>query len=390
MSTEPDAGQPPVAPSARLPGPATSSFWSVVLSLAAVGLSLALLRDLSSLIAPTFLALNLLIVVYPLFRRLHAAGVPRGAAALAVAIAVLGVLAVFVWGMAYSITAMITQLSGYGDRFTAIYHQALRSLTRLGFSQDVLLARLKALDPSSMLSFATSVLANAQGSLSLLTVLVLSLLFMVMDIPAVHGRLDAASRTHPSFVAGLYDFAEGVRRYWVVTTVFGLIVAALDWGVLMVVGVPLPFVWALLSFITNYIPNLGFVIGVIPPALIAWFDKGWVSAVVVVVAYVVLNFVVQSLIQPKVAGEAVGLTATVTFLSLFLWTYIFGALGALIALPCSLLVKSLLIDTDPSLRWLDALIAARTPPASGSAGGGKLPGRASRRDDDTTHAVSEQ
>ncbi len=390
MSTEPDAGQPPVAPSARLPGPATSSFWSVVLSLAAVGLSLALLRDLSSLIAPTFLALNLLIVVYPLFRRLHAAGVPRGAAALAVAIAVLGVLAVFVWGMAYSITAMITQLSGYGDRFTAIYHQALQSLTRLGFSQDVLLARLKALDPSSMLSFATSVLANAQGSLSLLTVLVLSLLFMVMDIPAVHGRLDAASRTHPSFVAGLYDFAEGVRRYWVVTTVFGLIVAALDWGVLMVVGVPLPFVWALLSFITNYIPNLGFVIGVIPPALIAWFDKGWVSAVVVVVAYVVLNFVVQSLVQPKVAGEAVGLTATVTFLSLFLWTYIFGALGALIALPCSLLVKSLLIDTDPSLRWLDALIAARTPPASGSAGGGKLPGRASRRDDDTTHAVSEQ
>ncbi len=390
MSTEPDAGQPPVAPSDRLPGPATSSFWSVVLSLAAVGLSLALLRDLSSLIAPTFLALNLLIVVYPLFRRLHAAGVPRGAAALAVAIAVLGVLAVFVWGMAYSITAMITQLSGYGDRFTAIYHQALQSLTRLGFSQDVLLARLKALDPSSMLSFATSVLANAQGSLSLLTVLVLSLLFMVMDIPAVHGRLDAASRTHPSFVAGLYDFAEGVRRYWVVTTVFGLIVAALDWGVLMVVGVPLPFVWALLSFITNYIPNLGFVIGVIPPALIAWFDKGWVSAVVVVVAYVVLNFVVQSLVQPKVAGEAVGLTATVTFLSLFLWTYIFGALGALIALPCSLLVKSLLIDTDPSLRWLDALIAARTPPASGSAGGGKLPGRASRRDGDTTHAVSEQ
>ncbi|HEX2857918.1 MAG TPA: AI-2E family transporter [Propionibacteriaceae bacterium] len=390
MSTEPDAGQPPVAPSARLPGPATSSFWSVVLSLAAVGLSLALLRDLASLIAPTFLALNLLIVVYPLFRRLHAAGVPRGAAALAVAIAVLGVLAVFVWGMAYSITAMVTQLSGYGDRFTAIYHQALQSLTRLGFSQDVLLARLKALDPSSMLSFATSVLANAQGSLSLLTVLVLSLLFMVMDIPAVHGRLDAASRSHPSFVAGLYDFAEGVRRYWVVTTVFGLIVAALDWGVLMVIGVPLPFVWALLSFITNYIPNLGFVIGVIPPALIAWFDKGWVSAVVVVVAYVVLNFVVQSLIQPKVAGEAVGLTATVTFLSLFLWTYIFGALGALIALPCSLLVKSLLIDTDPSLRWLDALIAARTPPASGVAGGGTLAGRASGADSDTTNAVSEQ
>ncbi len=361
MTTPPDAGRPPVAPSPRLPGPASSTFWSVALSLAAVSLSFTLLRDLASLIAPTFLALNLVIVVYPLFRKLHAAGVPRGAAAGAVALVVLGVLAVFVWGMAYSITAMVAQLSGYGDRFTAIYHHILDSLTRLGFTEDVLLGRLKSLDPSSMVSFATSVLSNAQGSLSLLTVLVLSLLFLVMDIPAVHGRLAAASESHPAFVAGLYDFADGVRRYWVVTTVFGLIVAALDWGVLVVVGVPLPFVWALLSFITNYIPNLGFVVGVIPPALIAWFDKGWVSAVVVVVAYIVLNFVVQSLIQPKVAGEAVGLTATVTFLSLFLWTYIFGALGALIALPCSLLVKSLLIDTDPSMRWLDSLIAARTP-----------------------------
>ncbi len=157
---------------------------------------------------------------------------------------------------------------------------------------------------------------------------------------------------------------------------FGLIVAALDWGVLVVIGVPLPFVWALLSFLTNYIPNVGFVIGVIPPALIAMFDKGWVSAVVVIVAYIVLNFVVQSIIQPKIAGDAVGLTATVSFLSLFLWTYVFGALGALIAFPCSLLVKSLLIDTDPSLRWLDALIASRVPDTGGSWSG---LGRARRR-----------
>ena len=359
MTTQPEAGPPTTGH--PLPTPSASSFWSVVLALAAVGLAFSLFRELASLIAPTFLALNLLIVVYPLFRKLVAVQVPRGLAAFAVILVVLGVLAVFVWGMAYSITAMVTQLTGYGDQFTAIYHQVVRLLTRLGFSQDALMSRLSSLGPTSMLSFVTSVLANAQGWLSLLTVLILSLLFMVMDIPSMHGRLAAARQSHPSFVGGLYDFAEGVRRYWVVTTVFGLIVAALDWGALVIIGVPLPFVWALLSFLTNYVPNIGFIIGLLPPALIAWFDQGWVSAVVVVVAYSVLNFVVQSVIQPKVAGEAVGLTATATFLSLFLWTYVFGALGALIALPCSLLAKSLLIDTDPSMRWLDALIAARTP-----------------------------
>jgi len=389
MAAEPDAG-PGRVPAARGAAPAGTTFWMVVLSLAAVGLSFGLLRDLASLIAPAFLALNLLIVVYPVFRRLVGVGVPRGLAAVAVVLVVLGVLAVFVWGMAYSITAMITQLTGYGDQFTAIYHQALQSLSRLGFSQDALMSRLSSLGPSSMLSFATSVLANAQGWLSLLTVLVLSLLFMVMDIPSMHGRLAVARESHSSFVGGLYDFAEGVRRYWVVTTVFGLIVAALDWGALVVIGVPLPFVWALLSFLTNYIPNIGFVVGVIPPALIAWFDQGWVSAVVVVAAYSVLNFVVQSVVQPKVAGEAVGLTATATFLSLFLWTYVFGALGALIALPCSLLVKSLLIDTDPSMRWLDALIAARTPPSRRPAAGDGTDDEGPSEAPTATNADSEQ
>ncbi len=345
-----------------------STFLQVAITLAATGLSLALLRDLASIIAPTFLSLNLVIVIYPLYRRLDRLGVPRGVSAVVALVIVLGVLVAFVWGITYAITAMVTQLSSYSDQFVNLYHQALGSLTRLGFTEDMLLGRLKSLDPNGLLSVATSLLANAQGWLSLLTMLLLSMLFIVMDSPAAHGRLAAAHRSHPAFVDGLYDFAEGVRRYWVVTTVFGLIVAALDWGVLLVIGVPLPFVWALLSFLTNYIPNVGFVIGVIPPALIAMFDKGWVSAVIVIIAYIVLNFVVQSVVQPKIAGDAVGLTATVSFLSLFLWTYVFGALGALIALPCSLLVKSLLIDTDPSLRWLDALIASRVPPPGGSGG----------------------
>jgi AI-2 transport protein TqsA len=79
--------------------------------------------------------------------------------------------------------------------------------------------------------------------------------------------------------------------------------------------------------------------------------------VLVVVAYSVINLVIQSLIQPKFVGDAVGLSITVTFLSLVFWTFVIGPLGALLAVPLSLFAKALLVDADPDSRWLDPLIA---------------------------------
>ena len=114
-------------------------------------------------------------------------------------------------------------------------------------------------------------------------------------------------------------------------------------------GVPGAFVWAVLAFVTNFIPNIGFVIGVIPPALIALLDGGPGLMIAVIVIYSVINFLIQSVIQPRVVGDAVGLTALFTFMSLVFWTWVIGPLGALLAVPLTLLARALLIEANPRL-----------------------------------------
>ncbi|HSN12073.1 MAG TPA: AI-2E family transporter [Propionibacteriaceae bacterium] len=121
---------------------------------------------------------------------------------------------------------------------------------------------------------------------------------------------------------------------------------------------PLAVVWAVLAFVTNYIPNIGFILGLVPAAVMGLLAKGPWGAVFVIVLYAVLNFVIQGVIQPKVAGEAVGVTSTVSFLSLLVWAVVLGPLGALLALPATLFVKALVVDADPRARWLNALIAS--------------------------------
>jgi AI-2 transport protein TqsA len=72
------------------------------------------------------------------------------------------------------------------------------------------------------------------------------------------------------------------------------------------------------------------VLGLLPPALL---QGGVWQAVLVIVAYSVINVMIQSLLQPKFVGDAVGLSVTPTFLPRVFWTFVIGPLGALLAVP---------------------------------------------------------
>jgi predicted PurR-regulated permease PerM len=166
--------------------------------------------------------------------------------------------------------------------------------------------------------------------------------------------LVAAERPHLPVAFSL--FAHGTRSYLLVSTVFGAVVAVGDTIALALLAVPAAPLWGLLAFITNYVPNIGFVLGVVPPALLGLLAGGWGELIAIVAVYSLLNFVVQTLIQPRFVGDSVGLSMTVTFIALLFWGWVLGALGALLAIPLTLLVKALLVDVDPRGHWLDALL----------------------------------
>ena len=121
-------------------------------------------------------------------------------------------------------------------------------------------------------------------------------------------------------------------------------------------GIPAAGLWALLAFVTNYIPNIGFIIGLIPPALLGLLTGGPSLMITVIVVYCVLNFIIQSVLQPKFVGDAVGLTTTMSFLSLIVWAFLLGPLGAILAIPASLLVKAIMVDVDPEAKWLQLFL----------------------------------
>nr|WP_272902158.1 AI-2E family transporter [Brevibacterium daeguense] len=335
------------------------------MGIAGLAYTLHFFQGLQDIIAPVFLAINLVIVAYPLQGWLVAHRTPRFIAAMVTVVVVLIVIVAFFGLTAWSIAELIMVIPDYVDELTRTYTDILAWLSTVGVTSGVIEEQLASFDVGTIFSTLAPVLSNASLVVSLLVTVVMAVFFVAVDSMSFPRRLDLTSRVRPRFATAMHTFAQGVRRYWVVATIFGLIVAVLDIAALWIIGVPMALVWGVLAFLTNYIPNVGFLIGLIPPAIMALIDSGWWDAFWVVAAYSVLNFIIQSIIQPKFTGESVGVTPFMSFLSLLFWYWVLGWMGALLALPATLLLKALLVDADPKARWINNLIASDLSTGSG-------------------------
>ena len=65
---------------------------------------------------------------------------------------------------------------------------------------------------------------------------------------------------------------------------------------------------------------------------------------------------VQSVVQPRVVGNAVALSQSITFFSVLFWAIVLGPTGAILAIPLTLLVRVMLIDTNPRMPWVRPLL----------------------------------
>jgi predicted PurR-regulated permease PerM len=334
----------------------------VLLGMTGLLVSVLALQQFASILAPVLLALVLVIGVHPLTGILRRRGVPMWLAVTITLVAVLALILGLAAALALSVGRLATILPTYQDRFDQLVDDLRNGLATLGVGRDQIRAVLDQISFGSIASVLGGVLAGLASTFSNLLFLLFVVAFMALDAVGFSGRLSRARRQRAEVVGALDTFVHGTRSYLLVSTVFGLIVAAIDTGFLWLVGVPLPLLWGLLAFITNYIPNVGFIVGLVPPALLALLEGGPRLMAVVVVAYSVINFVIQSIIQPKFVSDAVDLSLTLTFLSLVFWSFVIGPLGAVLAIPLTLLAKALLLDVDPSTRWIAGLLVGGSPP----------------------------
>ena len=307
-------------------------------------------------VAPVFLAMTLVLTVRPLVLWLNGRRVPKMLSALIGMFVVFLALLAILSAVAVALVQFVAAMPAYADRFNALYSQAAAQLMAWGVSQETITQWVTTFDYTRLLGYLTGVMGQVGFWATFLGSLFLFVAFVSVDLTDTSEGAAKLARVRPNLAAALLDFSWRVRKYWIVNTIFGLCVAVINMGILTWLQIPLVVTWGILAFVTAYIPNVGFIIGMVPPALMALLARDFQTMVIMVAAYVVVNFIASMVIQPKVTGDAVGLNITTTFISLVFWSIIIGPLGAILAVPLTLFCKGIFFDADPKTRWLSVFL----------------------------------
>jgi predicted PurR-regulated permease PerM len=329
---------------------------TIVLGLAGGVVMVAGMRAIPDIIGPIFMALVLTITVNPIRYWLIRHGASRGLASLAVFLTVLAIVVGLFAAAVVGIVQLAALLPQYSDQIQQQLDGISSWLEGMGISQTDIQETFSGVDAGQIAAFAQGLLTSISGIFNFLLFMIVVLIFLAVDATVFDQRTARFRPGREPVLGALGVFARGTRKYFGVATVFGGIVAVIDGAALLILGIPAAGLWALLAFVTNYIPNVGFIIGLIPPAILALLVDGPGLAMTVIVVYCVVNFIIQSVLQPKFVGDAVGLTTTVSFLSLVVWAFILGPIGAILAIPASLLAKAILVDMDPAAQWLELFL----------------------------------
>lgn len=251
-------------------------------------------------------------------------------------------------------TVLLTTLS-YAD-------QSQRAIAELFgvMGEDVesaVLATMRSVDIPAYLR----TIAGQAGSLLAATVLVILFvgflfaerIWFPLKLEALAG--DPAQAARVQRIIG--TIIHRVNRYLLVKTAVSAVTGILVWGLAIVAGLDLAVALGVLTFLLNYIPNVGSIVATILVALVAYVQLGDLGAALVIFGGVgVIQFVNGNIIDPMLMGRALQLSSFGIIISLAFWSAVWGVPGMFLSVP--IMVGIMIICAEiPQLRTIAILLS---------------------------------
>lgn len=331
-----------------------------------------LLRAAAVVVIPLATAFFIAIAIYPVQVHLHARFPRRRWLALALTMALLlAVTAGAMWAVAESVDEAVEAAPRYAGRVQELWGSVKQTMSAYGVPlPDNVLA-----SPDVQQRLGTLTASAVRLASEIVTGLVLVfflVLLMLLEAPVWDENTRRVLQDDRGRLAldTIGEIAEKVRGYLYVRTLLGLMSAGAAGLWLLILDVDLVLVWVVLTFALNYIPNLGSVLAVIPPSLMAAVQHGPMHALITIGGLTVFEQIIGNFIDPRMQGRRLQISPVVVLVALIFWTWMWGAVGALLAVPMTVTLLAAAAHV-PGLERLAALVAAErdhsgpSPPGAG-------------------------
>jgi AI-2 transport protein TqsA len=315
------------------------------------------LKYSSDVLAPIFLAATLAILFTPALWWLEKKGLPFWLALVVMVLALGG----FIILLIFILTTSLEQLSIKMPEYAALLHQRIDALgAALGTIGIDLQETLNSMVVEttdvahSAIDIALGVLSNSVAIIFFLFLLFL----MLVESRSVATKFQTRLQAGNNVAIQLGNYTRQIQKQYRIQATSNLLSAVALTAEFLLFRIDGAFLWGFLAFILGFIPNVGLIIACLPAVAIAFILYGWGTALVILVIGIILNATMDNAVTPRIYGKGLNLPVLLVFTSFLIWSWVFGFVGALLAIPATLLVKALLQGRQET-RFLVVLLSGK-------------------------------
>jgi predicted PurR-regulated permease PerM len=287
---------------------------------------------------------------------------PRWLALPIALVLVLSLVALIGFVVIDNLASILSDLTRYEFRLNQVISQAHQGIGAPGMAPTVrdLVAQV---NPNNRL--AAEIGGSLQNFASAATFTLIYLAFLFPASAVMKDKLDLIFRAEGQRETArdvLARIRESMERYLWVQTLMSLVITALTYVTLRIIGLENALFWSFLIFFLNYIPTIGSIAAVALTTAVALVQFPTLGPVAAVFAGVgVWQFAIGNFVQPRMTGDSLNLSAVVVLLALAIWGLVWGIVGAFLAAPMTVMIMIVLAQFR-STRWIAILLSADGKP----------------------------
>ena len=298
------------------------------------------LKVTGNFILPFVVALFLHLIFYPLIGWLKKSKLPNGLAYLTVifiTFSILFVVSIFIYSSLEQFASLLPR-----------YQPALESLiTKIEglVSRHLKIPDFKLLEQINLGTISGFIGSSIGSFLNFFTSLLLMLVYFIFMLVG-HGQFRSKINRimKPEQAEKMAKFIDQAtkqaNKYLLIKTGTSLITGVNAGLILWIAGLDFPFIWGFLTFLFNFIPNIGSPIITILPLLLAIVKFGSFLPVFILAIFLVANqSIIDNIVEPRWAGRSLNLSPLLILFSLIVWGWLWGILGMILAVPIMAIIK---------------------------------------------------
>ena len=312
----------------------------------------------ADLLAPLLISISLAIVLTPILNYFQAKKIPK-------IVSLIVILSLLLIPMIILGSYIATEMQEFTANFTTLKAEfAMRVGKFIHYMQDVGVnvseSDIEAMIAKSNISgIIKNLTSQVSTQFSNIFLILFTVGFMLMESSDIHAKVKKIlSKSKIELEDGMQIITK-INQYFIIKVKTSLVTALWVLVVLWYYDIHYFYLWATLAFFLNFIPVVGSIFAAVPAIILALLDQGLTSAFWVAMWYVIINMTIGNILEPRIMGKGLGLSALVIFLSMTLWGWVLGPIGMILSVPLTMAMQFLFAQYKET-EWISLMLGDKS------------------------------